>query len=95
MLGTMSHPKLISSSHVPDSNANSLLDNGNSLADDFLAHEGMISTVLGDYMKDSNAAIIGEKQDKSALVGWGAMMEQVMRILFIFFVLLLVTNNEK
>ena len=79
MLGTMSHPKLLSSSQIPEPNVNSLLDNGNSLADDFLAHEGMISTVLGEYMREeSNGASIGEKQEKSALVGWGGMMEQVM-----------------
>lgn len=75
MLGAMSHPQLISS-QLPEQNMSSLLNNGNSLADDFLAHEGMISTVLGDCIKE-DGAVIGDKHEKGPLMGWGSMLEQV------------------
>ena len=78
MLGTMSHPQLISSQHLSEHGMNVLMDNGNSLTDNFLAHEGMISTVLGDCMKEDNTGPpIGDKLDKAPLMGWGSMLEQV------------------
>ena len=80
MLGAMSHPQLISS-QLPEQNMSTLLNNGNSLADDFLAHEGMISTVLGDCIKE-DGAVIGDKHEKVPLMGWGSMLEQV-NVIFI------------
>ena len=56
-----------------------------SLADDFLTHEGMISTVLGECMKEENAGTpIGDKLDKTPMVGWGSMLEQVCCYYFLF-----------
>ena len=72
MLGAMSHPQLMS--QLPEQGM--LFDNGNSLTDDFLAHEGMISTVLGDCMKQEGA-VIGDKHDKGPLMGWNNVLEQV------------------
>ena len=82
MLGAMSHPQLISS-QLPEQNMSTLLNNGNSLADDFLAHEGMISTVLGDCIKEEGA-VIGDTHEKVPLMGWGSMLEQVNMELFYF-----------
>ena len=85
MLGTMSHPQLISSQQLSEQGMNVLLDNGNSLTDDFLAHEGMISTVLGDCMKeDTSGPSIGDKHDKTPLMGWGSMLEQVSYCYYLF-----------
>ncbi|KAI6656535.1 Zinc finger CCHC domain-containing protein 24-like isoform X1 [Oopsacas minuta] len=72
MLGAMSHSHLM---YPQFQEHNMLIDNGHSFVNDFLAHEGMLSNVLGDCIK-ADEAVIGGKHENGPLMGWGNMLEE-------------------